>query len=74
MWSSITALAIIIAQAQPSPPAKWCFDRGQGAQLCEETEAACNELRSINTEIAASPCKRVELPPPPSEKQPPSQR
>src|SRR5262249_25566620 len=39
-----------------------CFDRGQEAQLCEPTEAACSHLREINTEIAQGPCKRVEPP------------
>jgi len=56
------AVAIVLAQAtQPSPSSKsqgWCFDRGQGAQLCEETEAECNKLRDLNSEIAHSPCKR----------------
>ena len=63
----IPAFLIILAQAaQPgtnSKPQKWCFEREQqGAQLCEETEAACNKLLSINTEIARSPCKPVEPP------------
>ena len=63
MWPIIPALAIITAQTQPIPSAKWCFERGQqGAQLCEETEAECIKLRSINTEIATSPCKPVEAP------------
>jgi hypothetical protein len=39
-----------------------CFDRGQGTQLCEATEDACNKLRDLNKEIAKSPCKRVERP------------
>jgi hypothetical protein len=67
MWPMIPALAIVLAQAsQPgigSNSQKWCFDREQqGAQLCEATEAECNKLRSINTEIARSPCKPVEPP------------
>ena len=66
MWSVIPVLAIVLAQAdQPSvtPESdKWCFDRGQGAQLCEETEDECTKLRSINTEIARSTCKRIEFP------------
>jgi hypothetical protein len=59
MWLIIPVIAIVIAQAQPSPPTKWCFDRDQGAQLCEETEEACRKLLDLNTEIARSPCKRV---------------
>jgi hypothetical protein len=90
MWSMIPAAVIVLAQAtQPCTESKtgqWCFEREQqGAQLCEETEAACNKLRSINTEIARSPCKRVEPPeiqisptahpaPPNPEKQTPTQR
>jgi hypothetical protein len=74
MWSIIPTFAMLIAQAQPSSPPKWCFERTQGALLCEETEDACTQLRSINTEIATSPCKRVEPPPPPSpEKQTPTE-
>jgi hypothetical protein len=89
MWPMIPALAVVLAQAaQPSANSKsdkWCFDRGQGAQLCETTEAECNRLRDINTEIAKSPCKRIEPPeiqvspteppaPPSPEKQTPTQR
>jgi hypothetical protein len=82
MWSTMVFVAVI-AQAQPSPSAKWCFERGQqGAQLCENTESECFKLRSINTEIATSPCKRIELPeiqrspsgPPAPEQQAPTQR
>jgi hypothetical protein len=66
MWPVIAAFAIVLAQAaQPgtnSKSEKWCFDRGQDAQLCEATENACNKLRDLNTEIAKSPCKRVEPP------------
>lgn len=66
MWSVIPAVAIILAQAtQPALPAKsheWCFDRGKGVQLCQETEAACNKSREINIEIAQGPCKPVEPP------------
>jgi hypothetical protein len=66
MWSVIPAVAIVLAQAtQPAPSSKadkWCFDRGQGAQLCEETEASCNKLCGINTEIAQSPCKPGRAP------------
>jgi len=59
MWPISPILAIVIAQAQPTPPAKWCFERGQqGALLCEETEAACKALLDINDKIATSPCKR----------------
>jgi hypothetical protein len=89
MWSVIPVFAILLAQTnQPIVTSKsyeWCFDRGQGAQLCEATEAECNRLRDINTEIAKSPCKRVEPPgikvspsepsvPPSPEKQTPIQR
>ena len=87
MWSMIPAVFVILAQAtQPSPDArsgKWCFERDQpGAQLCEATEAECNRLRSINTDIARGACKPVEPPeiqvsstePPIPEKQSPAQR
>ena len=61
MWSIFPAAAILLVQAQPSPSEKWCFERGQGgAQLCEGTEAACNDLLKINSEIATGPCLRVE--------------
>ena len=63
MWSILPAAAILLAQAQPEPdPAeKWCFERGQkGAQLCEGTETACNDLLKINPEIATGPCLRVQ--------------
>ena len=66
MWATIAGIAVIIAQAAQSGPGspghEWCFDRGQKAQLCEPTEAACNHLREINTEIAKGACKRVEPP------------
>jgi hypothetical protein len=65
MWSIIPVLAIVLAQAQPDSPSKsgkWCFDRGQDTLLCEETEAECEKLRELNTEIAKSPCRRVEPP------------
>ena len=66
MWVTVAGIAFVLAQATPSGPGskghEWCFDRGQEAQLCEATEAACNHLREINTEIARGPCKRVELP------------
>jgi hypothetical protein len=48
--------------AQPGGGAKdyeWCFDRDQGAQLCEKTEAECNKLRELNSEIAHSSCRQV---------------
>ena len=49
MWSILPAAAILLAQAQPDLAEKWCFERGQkGAQLCEGTETACNDLRKIN--------------------------
>ena len=61
MWSIFPAVAILLAQAQPDPAEKWCFERGQkGAQLCEGTETACNDLLKINTEIATGPCLQVE--------------
>ena len=66
MWATIAGVAIILAQAAQSGPGskrhEWCFDRGQGTQLCEATQAECDKLRSINTEIAQSPCRRVEPP------------
>lgn len=83
------AVIVLVQAAQPgvdSKSHKWCFEREQqGAQLCEETEDACNKLRSINAEIARSPCRRVEPPetqispselpaPPNPEKQTPTQR
>ena len=64
MWPVSSIFAIVVAQAEPSPPAKWCFERTQGALLCEATEVECNNLRSINDEIAISPCKRIETPEP----------
>jgi hypothetical protein len=61
MWSIFPAAAILLAQAQLDPAEKWCFERGQnGAQLCEDNERACNDLRRINTEIATGPCLRLE--------------
>ena len=61
MWSILPAAAILLAQAQPNPPEKWCFERGQnGAQLFESTEAACNGLLKINPEIATGPCLQVD--------------
>ena len=61
MWSIFPAVAILVAQAQPDPAEKWCFERGQkGAQLCEGTEIACKNLLKINPEIATGPCLRVE--------------
>jgi hypothetical protein len=86
MWPMIPALAIVLAQAAQSGTTstsnQWCFDRGQGARLCEATENACNHLRELNTEIAKSPCKPVEPPenqvsptePPAPETQTPTQR
>ena len=89
MWPLIPAIAIILAEvAQPgtnSKAAEWCFDRGQDAQLCEATEAECDKLRDLNSEIAKSPCKPAqpreiqvspsERPAPPNpERQTPTQR
>jgi len=58
MWSMIPAIVIVLSQTAQAAPAsksgKWCFDRGQNAQLCEDTEDACNKLREINTEIKAA--------------------
>jgi hypothetical protein len=66
MWPIIAGFTVVLAQAvQLGPGSKadeWCFDRGQGTQLCEATEAACNQLRAINTEIARGPCRHVEPP------------
>ena len=73
MWSIIPVFAIVLVQAQPDPPSKsgkWCFDRGQDTLLCEDTEAECEKLRELNTEIAKSPCKRIE--PPESQQSSPS--
>jgi len=65
MWPLIPAVAVFLAQAAPadtgSKSTQWRFDRGQDAQLCEQTEAECNRLRNINTEIAKGPCKPVGL-------------
>jgi hypothetical protein len=82
MWSIIPVAAILLAQAQPDPAENWCFERGQnGAQLCEDTEKACNALLKINPEIATGPCLQVRLgversgstaPPATSEKQTPA--
>jgi hypothetical protein len=45
MWSIFPAAAILLAQAQPDPAEKWCFEIGQnGAQLCEDTENSCNAV------------------------------
>jgi hypothetical protein len=89
MWSMIAAIVIVLSQAAQAAPSsksgEWCFDRGQGAQLCEETEAACNKLRDLNAEIAHGPCKPVKAPqiqvspteppaPPNPERQTPTQR
>ena len=61
MWSILPAAAILLAQAQLDLAEKWCFERGQrGAQLCERTETACNNLLKINPEIATGPCLRVQ--------------
>ena len=52
MWSIFPAVAILVAQAQPDPAEKWCFERGQnGAQLCEGTETACNDLLKITPRL-----------------------
>ena len=60
MWATIAGIAIILAQAaQPLGPGskgqEWCFDRGQGAQLCEATEAECNRLRGGQYRDRAKP-------------------
>ena len=66
MWAIFAGAALLLAQTTQSGPGskghEWCFDRGQDAQLCEATEAECNKLRAINTEIAQSPCRQVEPP------------
>lgn len=60
MWWILPAM--LLAQAQPEPAEKWCFERGQrGAKLCEHTENACNELLRINPEIATGPCLKMDL-------------
>ena len=61
MWFMFPAATILLAQAQPDPAEKWCFEREQkGALLCEGTETACNALLKINLEIATGPCLQVE--------------
>lgn len=66
--SSVIFAAVAVVLAQAAPPGteatapRWCFDRGQDAQLCEQTESECNHLRDINMEIAKGPCKPVKLP------------
>jgi hypothetical protein len=64
--SVILPIVIVLSQAtQPiitSKSYKWCFNRGQGAQLCEQTQDDCAKLRGLNPAIAKSPCKRIELP------------
>jgi hypothetical protein len=61
MWSILPAAAILFTQAQSDLAEKWCFERGQhGAQLCEGTETACNNLLKVNPEIATGPCLRVQ--------------
>src|SRR5215831_8492547 len=66
MWPIIAGLVVVLAQAVQSVPGskghEWCFARGQETQLCEATEAACNQLRALNTEIAKSPCIFVKPP------------
>jgi hypothetical protein len=57
MCPIIPVLAVFVAQAQPSPTR--CFERDQGAQLCEQTEDECRKLLDLNTEIARSPCRVV---------------
>ena len=56
MWSIIAGLSVVLAQAtlpgRGSKGQEWCFDRWQGAQLCEATEAECNRLRGINQTAA----------------------
>ena len=89
MLSLIPAIALVLSHAtQPAASSKsheWCFERGQGVQLCEETEAACNKMREINSGMAQSPCKAVEPPeiqvspteppaPPNPQKQTPTER
>src|SRR6266403_3321132 len=72
MWSIFPAAAILLAQAQPDPAEKWCFERGQkGAQLCEGTEIA-NSREGVNmyfdqydvltTALAGKPGSAQEFP------------
>jgi hypothetical protein len=52
MWSILPAAAVLLAQAQPDVAEKRYFERRQyGAQLCEGTESACNDLLKINPKI-----------------------
>jgi hypothetical protein len=66
MWSMIPVFVIVLSQTtQPiitSKSDKWCFNRGQEAQLCEQTQDDCIKLHDLNPAIARSPCKRIELP------------
>src|SRR5438477_13155144 len=66
MRFAVPAIVIVLSQAmQPiitSKSYKWCFNRGQGAQLCERTQDDCVKLREINPAVAKSPCKRIALP------------
>jgi hypothetical protein len=54
MWAAIAGVAVILAQAaQPGGGAKdyvWCFDRDQGAQLCEETRCVPSSSAPIRRE------------------------
>ena len=60
MWSIFPAAVILLAQAQPAPAERWCFERGQGgAKLCESTEKECNDLFRLNPEIATGPCLKI---------------
>jgi hypothetical protein len=52
MWSILPAAAVLLSQAQPDVAEKRYFERRQyGAQLCEGTESACNDLLKINPKI-----------------------
>ena len=66
MQSLLPALLILLSQTtQPiitSKTYKWCFSRGQGAQLCEQTLDDCAKLHDLNSAIAKSPCRQIELP------------
>jgi hypothetical protein len=59
MWPIIPVLAVLVAQAQPSPI--WCSERDQGAQLCEQTEDECKKLPTLtpkSPEARAVSCGR----------------
>ncbi len=62
MWFMFPAATILLAQAQPDPAEKWCFERGQkGALLCEGYgKPRATPCLKVNFEIATGPCLQVE--------------